>query len=106
MRLGSAEAPILKKELVMSSRSEVLVDAAGPRRSPATIPGHLAGRAPRNNALIAVLWRGGLRIIEAVALTETDIHATEGLTALSVPAAGSAGPRCSQGELTWVRATR
>jgi site-specific recombinase XerC len=87
----------------------VLIDAAGRRRSPATIPGHLAGRAPRNKgmqypadppraeeiiavmrraghdrhglrirALIAVLWRGGLRISEALALNETDIDARRG----------------------------
>src|SRR3954463_15528034 len=73
-------------------------DAAGRRRSPATMPGYHAGRAPRNKgqhypadppsveeiiavmrqtaddrhgarlrALIAVLWRGGLRIQEALA---------------------------------------
>lgn len=78
----------------------VLVDAAGRRRSPATVPGHLAGRAPRNKgmqyppdpprpeeiivvmrqagqdrhglrvrALITVLWRGGLRISEALVPT-------------------------------------
>ncbi len=91
----------------MSSGSLVLLDAAGRRRSPATIPGHLAGRAPRNKgmqyppdpprpkeiiavmrqaghdglrlrALIAVLWRGGLRISEALALNETDIDAARG----------------------------
>jgi site-specific recombinase XerD len=109
VRLGSAGAPILKKELVMSSDSMVLLDAAGRRRSPATIPGHLTGRTPRNKgmqyppdpprpeeiivvmrqaghdrhglrlrALIAVLWRGGLRISEALALTETDIDAARG----------------------------
>lgn len=91
------------------SDSTVLVDAAGRRRSPATLPGHLAGRAPRNKgmqyppdpprpeeiivvmrqagqdrhglrlrALIAVLWRGGLRISEALALTETDLDAARG----------------------------
>jgi len=92
------------------SGSTVLLDAAGRRRcSPATIPGHLAGRAPRNKgmqyppdpprpeeiivvmrqaghdrhglrlrALIAVLSRGGLRISEALALTETDIDAARG----------------------------
>ena len=74
-------------------------DAAGRRRSPATMPGYHAGRAPRNKgqhypadpptveeiiavmrqtaddrhgarlrALIAVLWRGGLRIQEGLAL--------------------------------------
>ena len=87
----------------------VLIDAAGRRRSPATIPGHLAGRAPRNKgmqyppdpprpeeiivvmrhagqdrhglrvrALIAVLWRAGLRISEALALNETDIDERRG----------------------------
>jgi site-specific recombinase XerD len=93
----------------MSDRSLVLLDAAGRRRSPATIPGYLAGRAPRNKglgyppdppraeeiilvmrqaghdrhglrirALIAVLWRGGLRISEALALNETDIDQRRG----------------------------
>ena len=50
MRLGSAETTILTKELVMSG-STVLIDAAGRRRSPATIPGHLSGRAPRNKGM-------------------------------------------------------
>lgn len=86
-----------------------LLDAAGRRRSPATIPGYLSGRAPRNKgmqfpadpprpeeiirvmrqagsdrhglrvrALIAVLWRGGLRISEALALSETDVDVPNG----------------------------
>jgi site-specific recombinase XerD len=93
----------------MSSGSVLLLDAAGRRRSPATVPGYLAGRAPRNKgmqyppdppraeeivlvtrqagqdrhgrrirALIAVLWRGGLRISEALALNETDIDERRG----------------------------
>ena len=93
----------------MSAGSMVLIDAAGRRRSPATTPGYLAGRAPHNKgmqyppdpprpeeiivvmrqaghdrhglrlrALIAVLWRAGLRISEALALTETDIDTTRG----------------------------
>jgi hypothetical protein len=93
----------------MSNDSIVLLDAAGRRRSPATTPGYLAGRAPRNKgmqyppdpprpeeiilvmrragddrhglrirALIAVLWRGGLRISEALALNETDVDARRG----------------------------
>jgi site-specific recombinase XerD len=93
----------------MSSGSMVLIDAAGRRRSPATIPGYLAGRAPRNKgmqypadpprpeeiilvmrqaghdrhglrirALVAVLWRAGLRISEALALNETDIDERRG----------------------------
>jgi site-specific recombinase XerD len=91
------------------SGSTVLVDAAGRRRSPATLPGYLCGRAPRNKgmqyppdpprpeeivlvmrqagddrhglrlrALIAVLWRGGLRISEALALGETDVDEQRG----------------------------
>jgi site-specific recombinase XerC len=93
----------------MSSGSMMLIDAAGRRRSPATIPGYLAGRAPRNKgmqypadpprpeeiilvmrqaghdrhglrirALVAVLWRAGLRISEALALNETDIDERRG----------------------------
>ena len=93
----------------MSAGSMVLVDAAGRRRSPATTPGYLAGRAPHNKgmqyppdpprpeeiivvmrqaghdrhglrlrALIAVLWRAGLRISEALALNETDIDSARG----------------------------
>jgi integrase len=93
----------------MSSDSMVLMDAAGRRRSPATTPGYLAGRAPRNKgmqyppdpprpeeiivvmrqaghhrhglrlrALIAVLWRAGLRISEALALNETGIDTARG----------------------------
>jgi site-specific recombinase XerD len=81
-----------------------LLDAAGRPRSPATVPGHHAGRAPGNKgrrypadpptveeivavmrqagtttegrrvrALIVVLWRAGLRISEALALSETDL---------------------------------
>jgi site-specific recombinase XerD len=93
----------------MSQGSMVLLDAAGRRRSPATRPGYLAGRARRNKgmqyppdpprpegiivvmrnagrdrhglrirALIAILWRGGLRISEALALNETDIDEHRG----------------------------
>jgi integrase len=80
------------------------LDAAGRRRSPATLPGFHAGRPPRNKgmrypadpptideivavmrhtsddrhgwrarAMIAVLWRAGLRIQEALALAEHDL---------------------------------
>ena len=76
-----------------------MLDSAGRRRSPATLPGFYAGRAPRNKgmlypadpptveeivcvmrhasddphgfrlrAMIVMLWRGGLRIQEALAL--------------------------------------
>ena len=93
----------------MSQVSIVAVDAAGRRRSPATLPGYLAGRAPHNKgmqypadppraeeiilvmrragqgrhglrirALIAVLWRGGLRISEALALNESDVDPRRG----------------------------
>ena len=91
----------------MSSQS--MLNAAGRRRSPATMPGYLAGRAPRNKGLsypadpprveeivavmrqagervhgdrvrglIVVLWRAGLRIQEALALTESDLDERRG----------------------------
>src|SRR5687768_15057915 len=87
----------------------MLLDAAGRRRSPATMPGFHAGRPPRNKgvrypadpptveeivavmhaarspphgfrlrALIAVLWRAGLRIHEALALGEADLDRRRG----------------------------
>jgi site-specific recombinase XerD len=93
----------------MFNDSAVLLDAAGRRRSPATTPGYLAGRAPHNKgmqyppdpprpeeiilvmrkaghdrhglrvqALIAILWRGGLRVSEALALNETDVDERRG----------------------------
>ena len=86
-----------------------MLDAAGRRRSPATLPGYHAGRPPRNKgqlypadpptveeiiavmrqagddrhgarvrALIAVLWRGGLRVQEALALGEQDLDPRRG----------------------------
>jgi integrase len=86
-----------------------LLDCAGRRRSPATLPGYHQGRPPRNRGLryppdpptveeiiavmraagddregvrlrglIVVLWRAGLRISEALALTETDLDADRG----------------------------
>jgi site-specific recombinase XerD len=89
--------------------SELLLDAAGRRRSPAAMPGHNAGYAPRNKghvypadpptvdeivavmrqtpadrhglrlrALIVVLWRGGLRIQEALSLIESDLDPRRG----------------------------
>jgi integrase len=89
--------------------SELLLDAAGRRRSPATMPGFHKGRPPRNKGvrypadpptieeivavmrvagrgvhgrrlrgLIAVLWRSGLRIHEALALGEADLDHRRG----------------------------
>lgn len=86
-----------------------LLDAAGRRRSPATLPGFHAGRPPRNKgfryrpdpprveeiiavmrragetdhglrlrALIVVIWRAGLPICEAMALTEPDLDPSRG----------------------------
>ena len=86
-----------------------MLDAAGRRRSPATLPGYHAGRPPRNKgirypadpptvdeivavmrhtaddrhsrrlrAMIVVLWRAGLRIQEALALTEHDLDPRRG----------------------------
>jgi hypothetical protein len=91
------------------SSAEQLLDAAGRRRSPATMPEPHAGRAPGNkgqryaadppavdeiiavmrhagharygnrlNGLIVVLWRAGLRINEALSLTETDLEERRG----------------------------
>jgi site-specific recombinase XerD len=89
--------------------AQQLLDAAGRHRSPATMPGHHAGRAPANkgqrypadpptvdeivavmrqagdgrpgrrmHGLVVVLWRAGLRIQEALALTETDLDERRG----------------------------
>ena len=87
--------------------SVVLVDAAGRRRSVATMPGHRCGQAPRNKGmrypadpprrrscwscvslatrawpavagLIVVMWRARLRIGEALALTESDLDEARG----------------------------
>jgi site-specific recombinase XerC len=86
-----------------------VLDSAGRRRSPATLPGYQAGRAPRNKgrlypadpptveeivavmreaaddrhgwrlrALIVVLWRGGLRVQEALTLAEHDLDQRRG----------------------------
>jgi site-specific recombinase XerD len=93
----------------MAMTSSVLLDAAGRRRSPATVPGHRCGRPPRNKGrrypadpptveeivavmraagstpyglrtrtLIVLLWRAGLRISEALALVESDLHPASG----------------------------
>jgi integrase len=82
-----------------------LLNAAGRRRAPVTLPGYLAGRPPRKKglrdppdpptveeivavmrqardgahgarmrALIVLLWRAGLRIQEALTLTEHDLE--------------------------------
>src|SRR5829696_7764875 len=88
--------------------SERLLDRAGRRRSPATMPGFHAGHAPGNKGLrypadppkleesspsgappatartaaayglMAILWRSRLRIQEALALTEGDLDHRRG----------------------------
>jgi len=89
--------------------TSAVLDSAPRRRSPATMPGYHAGRAPRDKgrhypadpptveqivsvmrraadgrhgsrlrALIVVLWRGGLRVQEALALGERDLDAQRG----------------------------
>jgi len=89
--------------------SELLLDRAGRRRSPATMPGFHAGRPPHNKGLrypadppnveeivavmgaagddahgrrlrglIVILWRAGLRIQEALALSEADLDQRRG----------------------------
>jgi len=100
-----------------------VLDAAGRRRSPATMPGYHACRAPRNKgqlypadpptveeiiavmrqtpddrhgarlrALIVVLWRGGLRVREALALGERDLDPRRG-SLLCAAARAAAGAR-------------
>ena len=89
--------------------SELLLDRAGRRRSPATLPGFHAGHAPGNKGLrypadpprveaiiavmriagdcahgrrlrglIVIMWRAGLRIQEALALSEGDLDQRRG----------------------------
>src|SRR5438128_2234077 len=86
-----------------------MLDSAGRPRSPATLPGFHAGRAPRNKgmlypadpptveeivsvmrhasedphgwrlrAMLVMLWRGGLRVKEALALSERDLDPQRG----------------------------
>ena len=95
-----------------------VLDSAGRRRSPATLPGFHAGRPPRSKgmlypadpptveeivcvmrhasegphgwqlrAMIVMLWRGGLRAQEALALSERDLD----------PRRGSVLVRCGKG---------
>jgi integrase len=94
----------------------LVLDAAGRRRLPATLPGYHAGRPPRNmgrldpadpptveeivevmrrtgddrhgfrlRALIVVLWRGGLRVQEALALSERDLDPRRGSLLVRMP---------------------
>ncbi len=101
--------------------SELLLDGARRRRSPATLPHFHAGRPPRNKGirypadpptteeiimrhagdrvhgrrlrgLIVVLWRAGLRICEALALTEADLDPRRG-SLLVPPRQGRPPPR-------------
>ena len=89
--------------------SELQLDRAGRRRSPAAVPGFHAGHAPANKGLrypadppkveeivavmraagdgahgrrlrglIVILWRAGLRVQEALALTEADLDQRRG----------------------------
>jgi integrase len=114
-----ARAPVGQRALCPAVRSgggpmtiPAVLDTAGRRRSPATMPGYHAGRPPRNKgqlyptdpptveeivavmreanddrhgwrlrALIVVLWRGGLRVQEALALGQRDLDARPRLTA-------------------------
>src|SRR3954468_18847811 len=108
---------------------QVLLDAAGRPRSPATMPGFRAGRPPRNKGgiypadpptvteivsvmrqagggahglrlrgLIIVLWRAGLRIHEALALSEPDLDPRRGAV---VVRRGNGGRRRQVGMDDW-----
>lgn len=110
-------------------QSVVLVDSAGRRRSPATLPGFHAGRPPRNKGqrypadpppveeivavmrqagcsrhglrlrgLVAVLWRSGLRISEALTLNESDLDRRRGAILVRC---GKGGKRCEVGMDCW-----
>jgi site-specific recombinase XerD len=109
--------------------SDLPIDGAGRRRSPATMPGFHAGRPPRNKglrypadppkveeiiavmrgagdraygrrlrALIVLLWRAGLRIHEALALTEGDLDQRRGSLVIR---RGKGGRRREVGLDTW-----
>jgi integrase len=109
--------------------TELLLDRAGRRRSPATMPGFHAGRPPHNKglrypadppkveeiiavmraagdrphgrrlrALIVLLWRAGLRIHEALALTEGDLDQRRGSLQIRH---GKGGRRREVGLDTW-----
>src|SRR5271165_3160648 len=96
-------------QLPGGAMQSLLLDAAGHRRAPVTMPGYHRGRPPRNKgeqypadpptveeiievmrtagdtpdglrlrALIVVLWRGGLRIQEALSLIESDLDPRRG----------------------------
>jgi integrase len=100
--------------------SEQLLDRAGRRRSPATVPGFHAGHAPGNKGLrypadppkieeivavmrtagdgahgrrlrglIVTMWRAGLRIQEALALTEGDLDHRRGSLLFGAARAGA-----------------
>ena len=109
--------------------SELLLDVARRRRSPATLPEFHAGRPPRNKGmrypadpptieeiitvmrhagdgvhgrrlrgLIVVLWRAGLRICEALALTDADPGCAPQVAA-GAPRQGRPPPRGRHGRL-------
>ena len=109
--------------------SSEFLDAAGRRRSPATMPGFHCGRPPcnkgrsypadpptveeivavmrragdrtqglRTRALIVLLWRAGLRINEALSLTESDLDAARGSILIR---RGKGGRRRHVGMDTW-----
>jgi hypothetical protein len=106
-----------------------MLDSAGRRRSPATLPGFHSGRTPRNKgmlypadpptveeivcvmrrasddrhgwrlrAMIVMLWRGGLRVKEALALSERDLDPQRGSVLVRCGKGGRrAGRTCARG---------
>jgi integrase len=105
-----------------------LLNAAGRRRSPVTLPGYLAGRPPRNKglryppdpptveeivavmraagdgahgvrmrALMVLLWRAGLRINEALTVTEHDLDARLQYWSATARATGAARSAWTRG---------
>jgi site-specific recombinase XerC len=109
--------------------SELPLDRAGRRRSPATMPGFHAGHAPGNKGLrypadppkveeiiavmrasgdaahgrrlrglIVIMWRAGVRIQEALALTEGDLDPRRGAVLVG---RGKGGRRREVGMDAW-----
>lgn len=111
----------------------IVLDAAGHRRSPVTMPNYHRGRPPRNKgcrypadpptvdeivavmrsagngsdaarlrALIVILWRAGLRVSEALDLSETDLDRASGGILVR---RGKGGKRREVGMDRWVLGT-
>jgi site-specific recombinase XerD len=94
--------PLLKERGVRTTEQGHRYPADPPTVEEIILVMRQAGPGPsadRTRGLIAILWRAGLRISEALALTETDLDAKTG----GSEAAGDPVPRGGRG---WSRAHR